>query len=237
MEKALNKKAPTTALRFERKFIYEDILLEDLIETEVFLNPFGFKEIFYRRTVNNIYFDDFDMSFYRQNVSGDAKREKYRLRWYGDSFFDIVDPTFEIKKKFGEAGDKYSFKMKGTSFSFTSNTPQEIKAKVAQRITELGNIVLATKVNFIEPSLFNTYERRYFLSACGNYRITLDYNQCFFNPSVADIASSKFCIDDIVLELKYALPFDDESRTLTQSLKARLSKNSKYVTGIETFST
>lgn len=123
--------------------------------------------------------------------------------------------------------------MKDTSFELASNNPQEIKRKVEQKIRALKNIELATKLNFIEPSLFNSYERRYFLSDCGNYRITLDYNQCFYNPNINDLASSKVCIDDIVLELKYATKFDDESRKLTQYLKARLSKNSKYVTGID----
>ena len=74
------------SLRFERKFIFEEMPLDDIINNVVLCNPYCFKEIFHRRSVNNIYFDDQNMSFYRQNVAGDANREKYRLRWYGDDF-------------------------------------------------------------------------------------------------------------------------------------------------------
>jgi SPX domain protein involved in polyphosphate accumulation len=234
MEKAVNNLGPKAALRFERKFIYSNISLEDLVETEVLSNPFCFKEIFHRRTVNNIYFDDHNLSFYHQNVSGDGLREKYRLRWYNDTFEDIHNPTFEIKKKFGEAGDKYSFKMKRRYFSLNTTSAPEIKREVADKIRKMGNLKLAEKINFVDPTLFNSYERRYFLSNCEKFRITLDYNMSFYNPNIKDLMSSKSYIDDIVLELKYEIPFDTESRGLTQHLNARLSKNSKYVTGIET---
>ena len=73
---------------------------QDIMNNVVLVNPYCFKEIFHRRSVNNIYFDDQNMSFYRQNVAGDANREKYRLRWYGDDFVKVSNPTFEIKKKF-----------------------------------------------------------------------------------------------------------------------------------------
>ena len=88
MEKAVASSTSNT-IRYERKFIYNDITPEDLIATQVLTNQFCFREIFHRRTVNNIYYDDYAMSFYHQNVAGDMYRDKYRLRWYGDHFNDI----------------------------------------------------------------------------------------------------------------------------------------------------
>ena len=237
MGKAANKQADLNAqnsLRFERKFIYKNTRAEDLIQTEILTNPFCFKEVYHRRSINNIYFDDHDLTFYKQNVSGDGEREKYRLRWYNDVFSEIISPTFEIKKKIGEVGDKYSFRMKDTQFSLKNSGLKEIQNALQQIMKDRNNLILATKLKSTQPAIFNSYERRYFLSSCKNYRITIDYNMCFYNPNTYNFTSSKITSDDIVLEFKYALPQDTQSREVSQHFSARLSKNSKYVTGVET---
>jgi SPX domain protein involved in polyphosphate accumulation len=237
MGKALNSKldsTPQNSHRFERKFIYKHIRPEDLIQTEILSNPFCFKEVHHRRTINNIYFDDHDLTFYKQNVSGDGEREKYRLRWYNDDFSEINSPTFEIKKKMGEVGDKYSFKMKDTHFSLNNSNLAEIQKGLQQKMEDEGNLLLATKFKSTQPAIFNSYERRYFLSNCKKFRITIDYNMCFYNPNTSRFIRSKICSNEVVLEFKYALAQDTESREVSQHFSARLSKNSKYVTGVET---
>jgi SPX domain protein involved in polyphosphate accumulation len=237
MEKAVNNQPDTSIQdthRFERKFIYKNIKPTDLIETEILSNPFCFKEVYHRRTINNIYFDDHDLTFYKQNVSGDGEREKYRLRWYNDVFSEINSPTFEIKKKMGEVGDKYSFKMKDTHFSLNNSSLKEIQKGLQQNMEDKNNFLLATKLKRTQPAIFNSYDRRYFFSNCKKFRITIDYNMCFYNPNTSYFITSKMCTDDVVLEFKYALPQDTESREVSQHFSARLSKNSKYVTGIET---
>ena len=223
------------SLRFERKFIFEGMLLEDMISNVVLCNPYCFKEIFHRRSVNNIYFDDQNMSFYRQNVAGDANREKYRLRWYGDEFTQVTKPTFEIKKKFGETGDKYSYKLKETSFNLIDTQAEGAQTIIEDAFLAEENIALYNNLRQLQPALYNTYERRYFLSHCERFRITLDYNMSFYNITSSDFLGSKISADDIVLELKYERAHDDESRNLTQHLPVRLSKNSKYVRGVDLF--
>ena len=223
------------SLRFERKFIFDDVLLEDVISNVVLCNPYCFKEIFYRRAVNNIYFDDQNMSFYRQNVAGDANREKYRLRWYGDDFTQVSKPTFEIKKKYGETGDKYSYKLKDTTFSLNEISATEAQALIQSTLLREENHALYNNLKQLEPALYNTYERRYFLSDCERFRITLDYNMSFYNIRSSNFLASKISAEDIVLELKYERAHDDESRKLTQYLPVRLSKNSKYVRGVDLF--
>lgn len=236
MGKALSNTKPLFhSLRFERKFIFEDMLLEDIIQNVVFTNPFCFKEIYHRRSVNNIYFDDQNMSFYRQNVAGDANREKYRLRWYGDDFTRVSNPTFEIKKKFGETGDKYSYKFKKLSFDLKDIDAIAAQAILVNQLDKEDNITLCNNLKQLEPGLYNTYERRYFLSHCERFRITLDYNMSFYNIKSMSFLTSKITASDIVLELKYQKEYDNESRELTQFLPVRLSKNSKYVRGVDLF--
>jgi len=220
-------------LRFERKFIYQNIDLDDLSEL-VFTNSFGFKEIFAKRKVNNIYFDDINYSFYHQNVSGTGKREKFRLRWYGDDFATIKDPTFEIKKKFGEVGDKISHKINGFNASLRDLTREDVCYLVSENIKN-SNDGLESKFNQLQPTLFNSYERKYYLSFCGKFRITLDFNQEFYDSNYMNFLSSKQIIDEreIVLELKYNIEDDEEARLVSQEFNSRLTKNSKYVNGID----
>lgn len=221
-------------LRYERKFIFQDISLEDLIDTIVFTNSFCFKEIYERRSVNNIYFDDNNLSFYKQNVSGDGEREKYRLRWYNDLFSVIKEPTLEIKKKYGEVGDKVSFKINNFEKDLKLLNIDQITSEVFDALKAMGNKELITKFQGLFPVLYNTYERRYFLSYCEKFRITLDFNMNFFNPNTYnDFNEQDYKSDDIVLELKYGKAHDQESRILSQEITSRLSKNSKYVRGVD----
>lgn len=235
MEKAVASKEPiiNKNLRYERKFIFQGTRPEDLIETIVLSNSFCFREIFHRRTVNNIYYDDPSMSFYHQNVSGDELRDKYRLRWYGDLFEEIKNPVLEIKKKYGAVGDKLSFPLNDFRLNLKTSTLENTQQKIATAIKENHPPILLSKLNNISPSLYNSYERRYFLSDCERYRITVDYNMAFYNPNFTNYKASKITMPDIVLELKYKIEHDSESRKLTQQFTSRLSKNSKYVRGID----
>lgn len=229
MEKAVDKPVQNSNIRFERKFLFQNGHVQDIIQS-VYRNSYGFQEIFHKRKVNNIYFDDSNYNFYKQNVEGVADRKKLRLRWYGDNTHHIENPTLEVKKKMGEAGDKDSFTLKGVSFDLTVQSANEVQSLLTTQIQE--NVALHHALKKLHPSLINTYERRYFLSFCGRYRITVDFNQAFYNPNYAVLENSQHLINDSVLELKYDLANDSEAREVSQQIRTRLSKNSKYVNGI-----
>ncbi|GMN07847.1 polyphosphate polymerase domain-containing protein [Croceitalea sp. MTPC5] len=235
MEKVANKGGSRFIyhnLRFERKFVYDLNGVDEVIKNQVLTNRFNFDEIYERRTVNNIYFDDWNHTFYKMNVSGDAVREKYRLRWYDDIFHSMTKPTLEIKKKYGEVGDKYSCKLTNLDLDLRSKSIDDINSHINECIP---NEELLVKFNLLFPTLYNSYERRYFLSKCEKFRITIDYNMTFYNPNYTSFYESKQNLGDIILELKYDTDDDMESRAITQSIKERLSKNSKYVRGYDIF--
>ena len=84
----------------------------------------------------------------------------------------------------------------------------------------------------IRPTLLNSYVRKYFVSADGRFRITIDRDLCFFparNPWIRQRAQQ----NATVLELKYAEGDNSEACELSQDLGFRLSRNSKYVTGMD----
>ena len=229
MEKVVNKHIQNSNIRFERKFLFQNCHVQDIVQS-VYRNSYGFQEIFHLRKVNNIYFDDSNYNFYKQNVEGVADRKKLRLRWYGEDTLHIENPTIEIKKKMGEAGDKDSFRLKGVSFDLSVQTPSDVHQLLLSPTQK--HLAVHEVLKKLHPTLINTYERRYFLSFCGRYRITVDFNQAFYNPNYTVLANSQRKINDIVLELKYAVADDNEARQVSQQIKTRLSKNSKYVNGI-----
>ena len=229
MEKVVDKPILNSNIRFERKFLFQNCHVQDIIQS-IYRNSYGFQEIFHLRKVNNMYFDDSNYNFYKQNVEGVADRKKLRLRWYGQNPLEIKNPAIEIKKKMGEAGDKDTFRLKGLSLNLATQTPKDIHALLLKNIEK--NLAVQQALNRLHPTLINTYERRYFLSFCGRYRITVDFNQAFYNPNYVVLENSQRKINDIVLELKYAIEADNEARQVSQQIKTRLSKNSKYVNGI-----
>jgi len=238
MEKAVSKtkedslSGPGKNLRYERKFIFSGLYLEDLVQ-QLYLNSFGFKEVFDKRRINNVYFDDQSLNFYKQNVAGVGKREKFRLRWYGDDFSQVENPAIEIKKKFGEVGDKITHKLKDLAFDLNAVDAFKITGLITDKLD--NHPFLKNKFYQLRPTLFNSYERRYFLSFCNKFRVTLDFHQRFYDPNYVNHKSSEQKIEDnvVVLELKYNLLDDYEARSISQEFGPRVSRNSKYVQGID----
>ncbi len=217
--------------RFERKFIAENI---ESYNVELFLkmNPFSFNEIFHERYINNIYLDTPRLDFYYDNVAGSHNRIKFRIRWYGNMFGLIEKPILEIKIKKGNVGTKKSFFLK--KFTFTENFDFKILNDIFNN-SNLPNEVLL-KLKNLSPSLINRYKRKYFSTFNEKYRITLDKNIEYMPVNTKNF--THFCYNDynkIVVELKYNNKDNKFADSISQHIPFRLTKNSKYVSGIEKF--
>lgn len=81
--------------RYERKFLIEKNKLSSFLRSII---SKGFFEIYNERKINNIYLDNFLSDSVHENIEGLSKRNKYRIRWYGEKF-DLSQKTLEIKIK------------------------------------------------------------------------------------------------------------------------------------------
>lgn len=219
--------------RYERKFIVpKSMPLSELIAI-VKSNSSFFREVFYERQVNNIYFDTNGFKFYFDNVEGVADRQKVRIRWYGSTLGAIQKPKLEIKIKNGLVGDKWTFDLKPFSLesSITGNDLQKlfVNSDLPKPIYEM--------VRGLNPTLVNSYTRRYFVSADQKFRITLDYDVFYRNIKTRLNNFSKIPQSDPfnVVELKYGLEDDRLADGIAIQFPFRLSKNSKYVNGVNNF--
>ena len=227
MKKQLSKEV----YRYERKFIVPEMDIKE-IECLILHHPAMFSEAFYKREINNIYFDSANLKNYHENVGGFSKRIKIRIRWYGELFGKIDKPVLELKMKEGKLGRKKTFVLQpfvlDKNFSF-ENLQKEIfgNSNLPRWVAEL--------LKMSRPALLNSYTRKYFISANKSFRITLDNNLVFYRIKVhGNNFYEKFeDRERNIVELKYSRENDFTASEITSYFPFRLTASSKYVYGID----
>ena len=91
------------------------------------------------------------------------------------------------------------------------------------------------KLKSMKPVLLNRYSRKYFQSVNRDYRITVDTDIVFYRINCRNNSFLKKMTEDVnvVLELKYNQDMDDNASFITNHFPFRLTKSSKFVSGIE----
>ena len=210
-------------MRYERKF---EVPLGHCTIISTFLLSQGFKEIFKKREVNSIYYDDYDFSNYQNSENGIKDRTKIRARYY-DSGKDGFNLEYKLKN------DNLNWKI------FKTNNPNEFgnlfPLYIAGEETLFKEIKLPSSINTIfKPKVLVSYLRKYFLSRDQNLRITIDFEIKFFSSKYTDkridIGIERTHFKD-VLELKYQESIGSNSDfidLLCQEFNFDLSRSSKY---------
>ena len=85
-------------LRFERKWVFKNTNYIDILNKALKSN-FLFRFQYPKRFVNSLYFDDYNYTGIRENLSGISERKKFRIRWYGKNKFVLNNPKLEVKIK------------------------------------------------------------------------------------------------------------------------------------------
>ncbi len=217
--------------RYERKFLLDDLPIWQVV-TIIKLHPGMFSETYPPRFVNNLYLDSPDMENYYDNVNGAALRRKVRVRWYGTPFGKKNHPVLEIKVKNGLAGTKYAYPLAPFCLdqSFSSRYFRSI----------LLNSGLPENVyrdlSRYEVVLLNRYYRYYYASRDDNFRVTLDSQMSFYrvNSTIGNsFLHRQMNHRNLVVELKYDIDQDLKANRVASFFPFRVTKNSKYVEGIE----
>ncbi len=215
--------------RFERKFVtnqFDEHGLAHLIR----FHPAFFREIFWERQVNNIYFDTPALQYFYDNVVGKSERRKVRIRWYGQSEGYIEKPVIEFKIKSGTLGRKTNFDLAPIDLD------GELGLDYFQNLFKVSGLpeYVLEELNGLKPSLLNNYRRRYYRSADHKFRFTIDFDLKYFDFSqnTLSLRSGKRDLQNTILELKYHQDDDEEAKEVSQYIPFRLSKSSKYVNGI-----
>ena len=156
-------------------------------------------------------------------------RIKYRIRWYGDLWGYKGEPVLEKKIKNGLLGQKESYPLKEFVLK------KDYKIKKLSQIIDNSNIPnsLKLEIQSLTPTLLNRYSRTYFQSVNKNFRITLDNHLSYFQINNNNGLHNKIVDNEnVILELKYDKNYDDKAYKITNEFPFRLTKSSKYVTGL-----
>lgn len=206
-------------MRFERKYRIENLSIGHIIQI-IKSHPAGFYKAFPKRNINNIYFDTPNLECLNDNIAGVSCRKKYRVRWYGEVVANITNPKLEIKYKENMLGGKHFLPMEDFSLSDIHKVQEQVNRLVG------GAFVL-------QPILLNSYTRSYWETRCGRFRITIDsmlrFHSMLHSPQFYQYLHEE---QAFVVELKYNAEDDAVVDRITHYLPFRLSKNSKYVTGV-----
>lgn len=217
--------------RFERKYHVENRPFAQ-IESLVRRNPALFRLAFPDRVINNIYLDTPNRQSLLENLDGIADRTKARIRWYGDMLGPIAKPVLEFKIKRGMVGAKDSYRL----LPMTVN--RAMNAHAIHEVLEKSDLpdYVEFELKKFEPVLLNRYRRRYYVSADGHYRITLDWELEYYRFDRHYNLFTRPAKDhySTVLELKYSGEIDQVDERVASYFPFRVTRMSKFVTGMQT---
>jgi SPX domain protein involved in polyphosphate accumulation len=215
--------------RYERKFAVSELSNYE-IEAILKLHPALFSQIYHRRYVNNIYLDSPDLQCYYDTAEGISNRLKIRVRWYGDLFGLINDPVLELKFKDGLVGRKEQYSLPSFHLDTCFQRDSIVCAIKGSNMPE----ALKQNLAIMDIALLNRYARKYFQSADGIYRITIDSELEFIKVGThSNNFLNRWNESSItIVELKYALGYDGQANQITSFFPFRMTKSSKYANGL-----
>lgn len=224
---------PLPNLRYERKFLAPGLSLSEVLAL-VRRHPSLFREIYPGRNVHSLYVDSPSRRAYLEHINGASDRVKTRLRWYGQFSGQIDRPVLERKLKRGLVSGKISFPMPG--FHVNGGLALTNLKGVLDRAGLAENLRLT--LDGMEPAVVVSYYRRYFQSADGCFRATVDSTLRFLgvhpnSGAMTPLAPAAF---PVIVELKFDPVHAQRAASVTNALPYRLARCSKYVLGIELLS-
>jgi hypothetical protein len=216
--------------RYERKFLV-DRLDVHRVRALVKLHPAMFYQPYPPRYVNNLYLDTEELDNYQENVSGVEERRKARIRWYGELFGLVERPMLEFKVKSGVVGTKAGYPF----------APFVLDERFSHRyyldILRVANLPARVEryLRGLHVVLCNRYYRWYYATRDGRFRVTVDTGMTFYQVRKVKNHFRHTYVDhrNVVVELKYGKAMDVEAERVSRVFPFSMTKNSKYVTGIE----
>ena len=211
--------------RYEIKYVLNESQLSHILNL---IRHHGFKKHHPKRTVNSLYFEDYNFSSVKDNLSGISKRKKLRLRWYDDN---TNPPFLEIKKRSGRIGNK-------VKISTPFKNGDEVEKMNSREISSVLNSKNNVDNEFIlypnlEPLLLVNYKRDYFISKEG-IRLTIDKRIRFSSVNKFNSLSSqkKINYNKSIVEIKFPIELKNSLDSMFRRTELIPSRHSKYLVGI-----
>jgi hypothetical protein len=208
----------------------KDLLrLRDLenVEAALLTSPLGFHSPFPPRRINSLYFDSNDFRALEDSLSGASIRKKVRFRWYGRTECSST-PTLEFKCKQGHLSWKILQKT-NLFIDFNATTWDAAFLDDEEKtIVDLSKTLLLSNPR---PTSLVSYSRRYFESADGRLRVTLDEDLTFRDQTIysgPNLLYFRHHPEKLVVEIKVAEKDSALLQDLAKTLPFVPRRFSKY---------
>ena len=153
--------------------------------------------------IRSIYFDNDDNKALKEKITGAARREKFRIRYYNDDFNYV---TLEKKQKINELCKKVECSLtKDEMCDILSGDLDFMKSHTAPLVRELYTDM---KTQQLRPKVLVSYRREPYIFRPGNVRVTFDSGiktaplGCDFPERIYEVSAT----DDpgmMIMEVKY----------------------------------
>jgi hypothetical protein len=216
-------------LRYEVKFAAPVTRYHEL-EQWIRLHPAGFSSAYPPRRVNNVYFDTHDLEAYRENLSGVSRRDKLRLRWYGERW-QADKSVLEVKHRRNQLGWKTLYRVGG--FDLERESWPQLRRNIRGQLPLDGQYWLDSHPLQV---LINRYDRQYFEHPERKVRVTLDWRQVVYDQRLRarpNLRRQANLPPSLVLEIKFAQKDRILGNQMMQGIPIRVSRNSKYTIGVQ----
>ena len=177
--------------------------------------------------VTSLYFDTPYDAALREKLDGVDRREKFRLRYYGEA------PAFlKLEKKYKVNGLCGKRTARLTVEEGARLLAGEFRFLLARKDPLLAELYHKLQGTLLRPRTVVCYDREAFLYAPGNVRITLDRNIRTCKSSAAFLSPAPYPLKPLegttVLEVKYDAFLPDLVRLAVQVPDRRAAACSKY---------
>lgn len=213
--------------RYEVKFAAREQELDRVLHW-LRLHPAAFAERYAPRRVNNVYFDTHDYAAFAEKLAGVSERSKLRYRWYGGAALPDVG-VLERKCRRNVFGWKQAFEVAAAP---RASTWPEFAGALRDAVPAAARHLLAEHPVVV---MINRYDRRYFESADGRVRATVDTGLVALDQRLdprPNVDRAAPLTPRVVLELKFARDDRDLAAEHMRDVPFRVSAHSKYALAV-----
>jgi len=191
--------------RIEEKI---DIHKQNFFYLRNWLSENDAKELFPKRTITSIYYDNDNFSMYKDSIEGVLPRKKLRIRFYSNS----KDQNFYLEKKISSVEGRFKTKEK-VNIS---------KDKIIKKIYDKD-------YGECNPKVMITYKRSYYF--LKNIRVTIDNDINFVSMMLnKNFSRRKIILNKLAVELKSSFNYSTDK--MRKDFPFNIIRFSKYCEAI-----